>query len=436
MVSFPNHRHKYGGWLPSKPEILSSFIDELVKLAQGTLRDTSAQHLPAVQEFKESIQGDPVMKNLFDEVFLQVASKLNKISDFETLLAVLDCVLPSAPPYYVTTDSEGKVFAEPIGAPICGIFILLSNTMAGYDLFRLPQFNVAMKKLLNVWGDFLSDPNGISNTVLHSGEGGWFGKTAIAELELGTYPKTFNETYAIPDLNADHRGYRSWDAFFTRTLREGARPVDFRSDKALIHSPCEGTVYHISYQVEAHSQFWLKGKKHSLYDMLSKNKAMAAYFTGGTVYQNYLSCFDYHHFNAPIDGTIEKIEQVDGSYYSVLLEDDDKNHPTESPYDIIGRCMPFLSVIATRALVYIKADNPDIGLLCFIAIGMVEISTCEVTVREGQRVRTGDELGMFHYGGSTSVLVFAPQCKVTFESAAAEGEHVWINAVIGRADRR
>lgn len=88
MVSFPNHRHKYGGWLPSKPEILSTFIDELVKLAQGPLRDTSTQHLPAVQEFKESIQGDPVMKNLFDEIFLQVVSKLNKVSQFSPIYTI------------------------------------------------------------------------------------------------------------------------------------------------------------------------------------------------------------------------------------------------------------------------------------------------------------------------------------------------------------
>lgn len=353
---------------------------------------------------------------------------------------MLDYILPSAPPYYVVTDSKGKVFAEPIGIPIHSIFVLLSNTMAGYDLFRLPRFNVAMKKLLNVWGDFLSDPNGTSNTVLHSGVGGWFAQTAIAELELGIYPKTFNETYAIPDLNADHRGYKSWDAFFTRKLREGVRPVDFRADKAIIHSPCEATVSGISYNVETHNRFWLKGKKYSLYDMLSKNEAMVAYFTGGTVYQHFLSCFDYHRWHAPIDGTIEKIEQVDGSYYTVLLDEgasaDRQNLPAENPYHIMLRCMPFLSAIATRALVYIKADNPDIGLLCFIAIGLVEISTCDVTVREGQHVRTGDELGMFHYGGSSSVLVFGPQCKFTFASAASEGQHVWVNSVIGRVDRK
>ncbi|KZP30157.1 phosphatidylserine decarboxylase [Athelia psychrophila] len=444
MVSFPNpsSRQKYGGWLSSNPEVLSSFINDLLKLAQEvTLSDTPTQHLPAVREFKEAIEGDAVMKHLIDDIFLQV-SKLNKIWDFETLLTMLDHILPSAPPYYVTTDSQGKLIAGPIGSPIESLVVLWSNTMAGYDLFRLPQFNLALKSLLNAWGRFLSDPNGTSHTALHSGVNGWFGKNAITEFELGIYPKTFDETYAIPDVNAEHRGFKTWDAFFTRKLREGVRPVDFAANKDIIHSPCEGTVCSISYNVAAYDRFWLKGKKYSLYDMLNKNKAMASYFAGGTVYQHLLSCFDYHRWHAPIDGTIEKIEQVDGSYYAVLLDEDVSadNHtfpPTgTTPYDIMIRCMPYISAIATRALVYIKADNPDIGLVCFIAIGMVEISTCEVTVRGGQRVRAGDELGLFHYGGSSSVLVLPPQCKVTFAREAGEGEQVWVNSVIGRVNRR
>ncbi|KAK0201287.1 hypothetical protein DFS33DRAFT_1358746 [Desarmillaria ectypa] len=39
--------------------------------------------------------------------------------------------------------------------------------------------------------------------------------------------------------------------------------------------------------------------------------------------------------------------------------------------------------------------------MCFIAVGMAEVSTCEVTVQEGQVLKKGDQMGIFHFGGST-----------------------------------
>lgn len=50
----------------------------------------------------------------------------------------------------------------------------------------------------------------------------------------------------------------------------------------------------------------------------------------------------------------------------------------------------------------------------FYTIGMNEVSTCEFTVQEGQYVKKGDELGMFHYGGSTHCLIFGPQVNIEF----------------------
>jgi phosphatidylserine decarboxylase len=41
-----------------------------------------------------------------------------------------------------------------------------------------------------------------------------------------------------------------------------------------------------------------------------------------------------------------------------------------------------------------------------MGIGMTEVSTCDITVKEGQHVSKGDEIGMFHYGGSTHCVLF------------------------------
>jgi phosphatidylserine decarboxylase len=91
-------------------------------------------------------------------------------------------------------------------------------------------------------------------------------------------------------------------------------------------------------------------------------------------------------------------------------------------------------MVAARALIYIESDNPDIGLVCFIAVGMVEVSTCEVTVKRGQKVSAGSELGMFHFGGSSFVLAFGPQAYVSFTGAVL-GKHTKVNSILARVHR-
>ena len=69
----------------------------------------------------------------------------------------------------------------------------------------------------------------------------------------------------------------------------------------------------------------------------------------------------------------------------------------------------------TRYLIFIQADNPYIGLMCFIAVGMGDVSSCEGFVKENQKVNKGDQIGTFHIGCSTHYLVFCPGVDLTFD---------------------
>ena len=66
----------------------------------------------------------------------------------------------------------------------------------------------------------------------------------------------------------------------------------------------------------------------------------------------------------------------------------------------------YITELATRALFFVEADNSDIGLMCFIPVGMTENSSCQITAHEGQHVKKGDQIGIFHYGGLTHCLIF------------------------------
>lgn len=97
-----------------------------------------------------------------------------------------------------------------------------------------------------------------------------------------------------------------------------------------------------------------------------------------------------------------------GTYYSETpAEGYDPAGPNDS--------QAYITEVATRAMIFIEADNPDIGLMCFMPVGMAEVSTCEIGVYEGQRVRKGDPLGMFHFGGSTHCLIFRSGVRLSFD---------------------
>ncbi|MCE7995665.1 MAG: hypothetical protein HEP71_27045 [Roseivirga sp.] len=70
--------------------------------------------------------------------------------------------------------------------------------------------------------------------------------------------------------------------------------------------------------------------------------------------------------------------------------------------------------MATRAVIFIEADNPAIGLMCVMPIGMAEVSSCQITVKAGDKVKKGQEIGMFHFGGSTHCLMFRKGVNLEF----------------------
>lgn len=106
----------------------------------------------------------------------------------------------------------------------------------------------------------------------------------------------------------------------------------------------------------------------------------------------------------------------DGTYYSEPLFEGvgDPKHAAEGSIDESGEttAQGYLTSVATRAIIFFEADNPAIGLMAFVGAGMAEVSTCDITVMDRQRVQKGDEIGMFHFGGSTHCLLFRKHVDV------------------------
>lgn len=371
------------------------------------------------------------------------------------MLYALDNIIVKAPEFEVVMKNNVPV-GEIIGVPIYLLLDIPSNTAAAYDLFRMPAFNEAMRTLLNSWGTFLSKPDGGSTNSLNTGPTGWFSDAGMASLRaqgrIPDGPNGFIDTYVTNNPNPDKGfGYKSWDEFFTRKFQPNARPRYIPSDPklaaSLIHSACESTVLRILPKVKEHDQFWLKGQPYSLYDMLDIDPGptgvkRADQFIGGTVYQAFLSPQDYHRWHAPVDGTIVDGYVVEGTYYAVIpdagAEIGDPDLVPGDPRGALVRSQPFLTVAATRAIIFIQADNPLIGLMCFVGLGMCEVSTCELSekVKNKQKVSVGDELGMFHFGGSSHVMVFNNKAAITFADNVVQDTHIKINTIIAQVHEK
>jgi phosphatidylserine decarboxylase len=299
-------------------------------------------------------------------------------------------------------------------------------TQAGMMAFTDERVNNQFKKMFQIWSTFLVSP--ASCYALTDAPNGWFSPGALEAMP------DFVNLYKC-DPSATHYAFKSWDDFFTRQFRDGVRPITSPDDDSVINSACESSVYRIAYDIKAVDTFWIKSQPYSVNTMLNGDP-FASQFVGGTVYQAFLGPTYYHRWHSPVNGKVVKTVLVPGLYYAQapamgFLEPEDLgdgNPEVSLNFDpdpnVPSRSQSFVTTTATRALMFIEADNPKIGLMCLMAVGMAEVSTCEITVKEGQRIRKGDEMGMFHFGGSTYCMLFRPATIIAVSSATEDTDAV------------
>lgn len=137
--------------------------------------------------------------------------------------------------------------------------------------------------------------------------------------------------------------------------------------------------------------------------MLINDQTVVDQFVGGDVYQTFLAATNYHRWHSPVSGTIKKAYIKQGSYYSAVESwGTDPASPNDS--------QSYITHVATQAIIYIEADDPKIGLMIMMPIGMAELSSCVLldNIKERYKAKKGEELGYLQYGGSTHSLIFRP----------------------------
>ncbi|MDR5763181.1 phosphatidylserine decarboxylase family protein [Caballeronia sp. LZ035] len=384
-----DERRRLGEWLPREEEVIARFRETFAEHARK--RANMAKRAGVVEEMAAFIRDDPVVRMDFTRAIRQAreAGYTLGYSSIDEFIVLLDAMLTYSPPF-----STSSLIHCPVNALLDWPMVMPS----GYALFRDPAFNAHLKKLLNVWSGFLSGPYSRTHLTTDS-PNGWFSKEADEKIGLDQF---------LCDPQKPYWGFASWNHFFTREFKPHARPVAHPDDSKVIVSACEASPYNIQHDVQLQESFWIKSQPYSLLEIFTAKEAeLAGRFVGGTVYQAYLSAFFYHRWHAPVSGTITKAYLVDGTYYS------DADSEGEEPGSL-NDSQGYITAVAARAVIVIDCDDPSIGEVACVFVGMAEVSSCMIEALPGQRVRKGEELGYFQYGGSTYCLILRPGVVESF----------------------
>ncbi|MGI9281896.1 MAG: archaetidylserine decarboxylase [Endozoicomonas sp.] len=199
--------------------------------------------------------------------------------------------------------------------------------------------------------------------------------------------------------------YLHFNDFFTRSLKEGMRPLP--EDESLIVSPADGEVSQLGH-IEDGRVFQAKGHDYSLIELLGGDGDLGQEFMGGKFATIYLSPRDYHRVHIPFGGTLRKMIHVPGRLFSVnqgTVENIPnlfaRNERVVAIYDTERGPM---AVIMVGAMIVASIETVWSGLVTPIR---KKVRTFEYGEGSAEHVslNRGDEMGRFKMG-STAIVLF------------------------------
>lgn len=227
-------------------------------------------------------------------------------------------------------------------------------------------------------------------------------------------------------LSSDPADYASFNAWFTRALKPGARTFD--PDPKAFLSPCDGKISETG-GLHENRILQAKGKDYSVQDLLA-NDPVCSQLADGYFSTIYLSPRDYHRVHMPLSGQLKRMIHVPGRLFSV------------APYT--ARQVPRLFARNERV---ISVFDTDAGPLVMVLVGAMLVSSTEtvwageVTPNKNKEVTVtdyadkdislskGDEMGRFNMG--STVILLMPQNTINRLVELRAGDKVKVGQKLG-----
>lgn len=206
----------------------------------------------------------------------------------------------------------------------------------------------------------------------------------------------------LRDAAEELDAFPTFNAFFTRALRPGARPI--ARDPDVIVSPADAQLRSAG-AIDPRGRIpEVKGRRFSVAELLGDPDGALRYREGGYAIL-YLSPRDYHRVHSPADAVVERLDPLSGRAYPVN--------------SLATRNIPSLLAINKRTVFHLATDG--FGPMALVMVGATNVGRITTSVAAGDRVARGAELGAFNLG-STVVLLTSDPAVAPVE--ALEGELV------------
>ena len=247
-------------------------------------------------------------------------------------------------------------------------------------------------------------------------------KNAFIRWFMGAFRISLDEAeYPSPE------GYRHFNAFFTRALQPGARPLD--PDPNALLSPVDGTISQLG-DIDGERIFQAKGRSYTAAELLG-DPELAHPFAGGSFCTIYLAPYNYHRIHMPLAGRLREWLLVPGRLFSV-------NPAT-------ARAMPRLFARNERV---VTMFDTAAGPMALVLVGALNVGSME-TVWAGQitpphirsglgrwsparpvQLDRGEEMGRFNMG--STVILLLPPGALRWRDAVGAASTVRMGQALGQ----
>lgn len=184
-------------------------------------------------------------------------------------------------------------------------------------------------------------------------------------------------------VESDPEAYRTFNAFFTRALKPGMRPL--AEGESLAACPVDGAISQLG-QIKDGRIFQAKGHEYSLVELLGGDLTRAEPFRNGQFATIYLSPRDYHRIHMPLAGTLTEMVHVPGRLFSV------------NPVTV--ERVPRLFARNERVAALFDTSEGPMGMVLVGAINVAAIETVWSGLVTPPR---GREIGEWSYGDQVRV---------------------------------
>lgn len=232
------------------------------------------------------------------------------------------------------------------------------------------------------------------------------GALAKASLSKGMI-RSFAKAYQIPVEEAEYEvdQYPTLNAFFTRRLKSGARPID--KETSVLVSPVDAQITAKGVIADG-LMLQVKGQTYTIDELLNGSERAEKY-KQGYFFVLYLSPRDYHRIHVPVTGTIVEKQPITGRVYPV-------NHMAMTN-------VPQVLSRNYRIASYIKHDKGEVAV---VKVGALNVASIQFVDDLPDHVNKGDELAYFEFGSTVVLLMeegtFLPRADLLLGSRVRMGE--------------